>query len=116
MICMQRHTWHSSIGTRTGAFITSAAAAPENVYYTTTLLSGSVGSLSRSYMPLYALNDYITYILIFKILTFMQVLFIVKNNLCNKLLCNIVYQQKPTLVLNIPGQLQHNNSFFHLNV
>ena len=52
---------NGTVGTRTGTTITSAAAAPKSVYFTTTLLSGVVGSLSRCYIPLYALNGYISF-------------------------------------------------------
>ena len=37
------------------------AAGNKNQYYTTTLLSGEVGSLSHSYRPLFAFNGYISF-------------------------------------------------------
>ena len=49
------------VGTRTGASITSVAAAPKSVYFTTTLISGVVGSLSRCYITLFPLNGYISF-------------------------------------------------------
>ena len=46
-----------TVGTRTGTGLALAAAGNTSQYYTTTLLSGVVGSLSRCYIPLFALND-----------------------------------------------------------
>ena len=46
---------NANVGTRTNSSITSALATPKCVCYTTTLLSGVVGSLSRCYIQLFAL-------------------------------------------------------------
>ena len=50
-----------TVGTRTGSSLALAAAGNTSQYYTTTLLSGVVGSLSRCYIPLFALNGYISF-------------------------------------------------------
>ena len=102
--------WYSAIGKRTEASTTSVAcaAALENVNYTTTLLSGSVGLLSRSSMPLYALNGYIN----IEDIEFHASFIHCKEQVMQQTTMPILY----TLVLNIHGQLQHNNSFFLLNM
>ena len=57
-VCKQTH---GTVGTRTGAFITSAAGASKRVHYTTTLLSGVVCSLSRCYIPLFCIIGCISF-------------------------------------------------------
>ena len=49
----------TTVGTKTGQQFAIAQAGSTSNYYTTTLLSGVVGSLSRCYIPLFALNGYI---------------------------------------------------------
>ena len=51
----------STVGTKTGQQFAIAQAGSTSYYYTTTLLSGLVGSLSRCYIPLFALNGYISF-------------------------------------------------------
>ena len=55
---------NTTLGTKQG--LSTGTMNPNNAtvmpnYYTTTLLSGVVGSLSRSYIPLFALNGYISF-------------------------------------------------------
>ena len=50
-----------TVGTKTGTATAVAQAGSTSTYYTTTLLSGVVGSLSRCYIPLFALNGYISF-------------------------------------------------------
>ena len=56
---------YSTVGTKTGQNTAVAQAGSTSNYYTTTLLSGVVGSLSRCYIPLFALNGYISFRLTF---------------------------------------------------
>ena len=51
----------STVGTRTDTALTLSTAGNTRQYYTTTLLSGVVGSLSRCYIPLFALNGIIPF-------------------------------------------------------
>ena len=51
----------TTVGTKTGQRFTVAQAGSTSNYYTTTLLSGVVGSLSHCYIPLFALNGYISF-------------------------------------------------------
>jgi hypothetical protein len=51
----------STVGTKTGQQFAIAQNSSTSYYYTTTLLSGVVGSLSRCYIPLFALNGYISF-------------------------------------------------------
>ena len=51
----------TNIGTKTGKQFATAQVSSTSSYYTTTLLSGIVGSLSRCYIPLFALNGYISF-------------------------------------------------------
>ena len=52
---------NGTVGTTTGQTLTLAAAGNTSQYYTTTLGSSVVGSLSRCYIPLFALNGYISF-------------------------------------------------------
>ena len=45
---------NGAVGTHSGTALSLAAAGNTSQYYTTTLLSGVVGSLSRCYIPLFA--------------------------------------------------------------
>ena len=51
----------TTVGTKTGKQFAIAQAGSTFNYYTTTLLSGVVGSLSRCCIPLFALNGYISF-------------------------------------------------------
>ena len=52
---------NATIGTRTGATLALGAAGSVSKYCTTTLLSGVLGSLSQGYIPLFALNGFISF-------------------------------------------------------